>query len=124
MSYEQLLYEVSDGVATVTLNRPEQRNALSDVMLGELVDAFGRVRDDDEVRAVVLTGAGEKAFMAGGDIAGLGSRQGLAHYQEFATLVHRVEELADVDASGSRRCARRTGTCSPAGWAWRSPATC
>lgn len=70
MAYEQLLYEVSDGVATVTLNRPEQRNALSGQMLEELVDAFGRVRDDDAVRAVVLTGAGEKAFCAGADLGG------------------------------------------------------
>ena len=70
MDYEQLLYEVADGVATVTLNRPEQRNALSNQMLGELVDAMERVRDDDEVRAVVLTGAGEKVFCAGADLGG------------------------------------------------------
>ncbi len=68
--YEQLLYEVSDGVATVTLNRPEQRNALSGQMLGELVDAVERVRDEDEVRAMVLTGAGEKVFCAGADLGG------------------------------------------------------
>ena len=70
MAYEQLLYDVSDGVATVTLNRPEQRNALSTLMLSELVDAMERVRDDDDVRAVVLTGAGEKAFCAGADLGG------------------------------------------------------
>jgi len=70
MAYEQLLYEVSDGVATVTLNRPEQRNALSGRMLEELVDAMRRVRDDVAVRAVVLTGAGEKAFCAGADLGG------------------------------------------------------
>lgn len=70
MDYEQLLYEVSGGVATVTLNRPEQRNALSGTMLAELVDAMERVRDDDEVRAVVLTGAGEKVFCAGADLGG------------------------------------------------------
>ena len=63
--YEQLLYDVSDGVATVTLNRPDQRNALSGELLAELVDAILRVRDDDEVRAVVLTGAGDKVFCAG-----------------------------------------------------------
>lgn len=68
MAYEQLLYDVSGGVATVTLNRPEQRNALSGQMLEELVDAMRRVRDDDDVRAVVLTGAGA-AFSAGGDLA-------------------------------------------------------
>jgi enoyl-CoA hydratase len=70
MEYEQILYEVSGGVATVTLNRPEQRNALSGQMLAELVDAMERVRDDDDVRAVVLTGAGEKAFCAGADLGG------------------------------------------------------
>ena len=70
MDYEQLLYEVSGGVATVPLNRPEQRNALSGVMLGELVDAMERVRDDDDVRAVVLRGAGEKVFCAGADLGG------------------------------------------------------
>lgn len=70
MDYEQVLYEVADGVATVTLNRPEQRNALSGQMLTELVDAIGRAKVDDEVRAVVLTGAGEKAFCAGADLGG------------------------------------------------------
>ena len=70
MDYEQLLFEVSGGVATVTLNRPEQRNALSNRMLSELVDAMERVRGDDDVRAVVLTGAGEKVFCAGADLGG------------------------------------------------------
>jgi enoyl-CoA hydratase len=68
--YEQLLFDVRDGVATVTLNRPEQRNALSNQMLTELVDAMERVRTDDEIRAVVLTGAGEKVFCAGADLGG------------------------------------------------------
>jgi enoyl-CoA hydratase len=68
--YEQLLYEVNDGVATLTLNRPEQRNALSSQLLTELVDAVKRVRDDDEVRAMVLTGSGDKVFCAGADLGG------------------------------------------------------
>jgi enoyl-CoA hydratase len=66
--YEQLLYDISDGVATVTLNRPEQRNALSGQMLGELVDALLRVREDEDARALVLTGAGDKVFCAGADL--------------------------------------------------------
>lgn len=70
MDYEQVLYEVADGVATVTLNRPEQRNALSGQMLTELVDAMKTAKADDEVRAVVLTGAGDKAFCAGADLGG------------------------------------------------------
>jgi enoyl-CoA hydratase len=68
--YKQLLYHVSDGVATVTLNRPERRNALSPELLAELVDATHAARDDDSVRAVVLTGAGEKVFCAGADLGG------------------------------------------------------
>jgi enoyl-CoA hydratase len=67
---EELLYDVEDGVATVTLNRPDQRNALNGELLAALVDAMKRVRDDDEVRAVVLTGAGEKVFCAGADLGG------------------------------------------------------
>lgn len=73
MGYEQLLYEVSDGVARVTLNDPEKRNRLSTVMLGELVEALGRARDDSEVRAVVLTGAGDRVFSAGADLGGFGA---------------------------------------------------
>ena len=67
---EEILYDVKDGVATVTLNRPDQRNALNGQLLAALVDAMKRVRDDDEVRAVVLTGAGEKVFCAGADLGG------------------------------------------------------
>ncbi|MGZ5332622.1 MAG: enoyl-CoA hydratase/isomerase family protein [Solirubrobacterales bacterium] len=67
---EQLLYGVKGGVATVTLNRPEQRNALSGQLLSELVESMKRARDDDEVKAVVLTGAGDKVFCAGADLGG------------------------------------------------------
>ncbi|MGZ5325353.1 MAG: enoyl-CoA hydratase/isomerase family protein [Solirubrobacterales bacterium] len=67
---KQLLYGVKGGVATVTLNRPEQRNALSGQLLSELVESMKRARDDDEVKAVVLTGAGDKVFCAGADLGG------------------------------------------------------
>ena len=63
--------EVAAGVARITLNRPGYRNALSAEVIGGLLAAFGRVRADDEVRAVVLTGAGEKVFCAGGDLGDL-----------------------------------------------------
>jgi enoyl-CoA hydratase len=68
-----LLYDVSDGVATLTLNRPEQRNALNGEVLSELVEAVKRARDDGAVRCVVLTGAGEKVFCAGADLGGFAS---------------------------------------------------
>jgi len=68
-SFEKVAYEVVDGVATVTLNDPDKRNMLSGQMLAELVAAMVRAREDDEVRAIVLTGAG-KAFCAGADLGG------------------------------------------------------
>ena len=68
-SFEKVAYEVADGVATVTLNDPDKRNVLSGQMLAELVAAMVRAREDDEVRAIVLTGAG-KAFCAGADLGG------------------------------------------------------
>ncbi|GAA2638588.1 enoyl-CoA hydratase-related protein [Actinomadura fulvescens] len=73
--YEAILYEVADRVATITLNRPEARNALSDQMIEELLDAFGRAGVDDGVRVIVLTGAGDRAFCAGADLGGLGAQQ-------------------------------------------------
>jgi enoyl-CoA hydratase/carnithine racemase len=59
-----------DGVATITLNRPEQRNPLGPQMLRDLTTAFAAAREDAGVRAVVLTGAGDRAFCAGADLAG------------------------------------------------------
>ena len=66
----QVLYEVADGVATVTLDNPDKRNMLSAQMLADLVEAMKRAKADAEVRAVVLTGAGDKAFCAGADLGG------------------------------------------------------
>ena len=61
--FEKVAYEVAGGVATVTLNDPEKRNMLSGQMLTELVAAMKLARDDEEVRAVVLTGAGDKVVL-------------------------------------------------------------
>jgi len=69
MPYECLLYDVVDGVATITLNRPEQLNTVTERMREELVDAFDRVDTDPDVLAVVVTGSG-KAFCAGADVSG------------------------------------------------------
>ena len=66
---EAVLVDVRDRVATVTLNRPEQRNPLSGTMLRDLRTAFGWCRDERDVRVVVLTGAGDRAFCAGADLA-------------------------------------------------------
>lgn len=72
MSYEQILYEVRDRIATVTLNRPQALNAWTDVMAEEVWQAMHAAERDDEVRVIVLTGAG-RAFCAGGDITGFKS---------------------------------------------------
>jgi len=68
MTYEAIRYELGDGVATITLNRPEVHNAMNDLMRRELKRCFESVADDDDVRVVVVTGAGAKAFSAGADI--------------------------------------------------------
>jgi enoyl-CoA hydratase/carnithine racemase len=70
-AYETLSYSVAGaGVATIALDQPETRNALSNELLGELVDALERARDDDEVRVVVLASTHEKVFSSGANLAG------------------------------------------------------
>jgi len=66
-AYEHILFEVSDGIATITLNRPDKMNAYIPEMGSEIVDAFRRVREDDAARVVILTGAG-RGFCAGVDL--------------------------------------------------------
>lgn len=66
--YTQILYDVADNVATITINRPEKMNAFTGTMLREMIDAFDQIDADDDVRAVVVTGAGERAFCAGADL--------------------------------------------------------
>ncbi len=107
MAYEQLLYDVSGGVATVTLDRPEARNALSTQMLGELVDAMERARDDDDVRAVVLTGSGDKVFCAGADLGGFAADAPLVEkhfssdrFLEFFRLMPRLGKPSLCAANG------------------------
>jgi enoyl-CoA hydratase/carnithine racemase len=70
--YETLLYDVRDGVLTITLNRPDRLNAFNNLMANELIDAFDRSDADDEVRAVIVTGAG-RGFCAGADLAAGGA---------------------------------------------------
>lgn len=91
--------ERRDAVAILTIDRPKVLNALDIPTLLELEAAFTALDTDASVRAIIVTGAGEKAFVAGGDIADLDRRQGLAHYQEFAEVIHRVFrriELSDT----------------------------
>jgi len=68
MNYSHVLYETAAGVARITINRPEVLNAFGPLTMQELTDAYARVGEDDTVGVVVLTGAGERAFSAGGDV--------------------------------------------------------
>jgi len=72
VAYQQILYDVRDRIATITLNRPEQLNAWTDVMADEVYQAMHAAGADEDVRVIVLTGAG-RAFCAGGDITGFKS---------------------------------------------------
>jgi enoyl-CoA hydratase/carnithine racemase len=72
MEYTQILFEVDAGVATITLNRPDKLNAFTTRMMHELIDAFDRADADDEIRAVIVTGAG-RAFCAGADLSAGGA---------------------------------------------------
>jgi enoyl-CoA hydratase len=83
--YETILYDVrADGVATVTLNQPEKRNALSNQLLGELIEAFESARDDEGVRCVVLTSSHDRVFSAGASLDQFAADVPLVH-KHFGT---------------------------------------
>src|SRR4051794_34676169 len=98
MGYETLRYAVAEsGVATITLDQPETRNALSDALLDDLIAAFEAARDDGAVRCVVLTSSHEKVFSSGGDLAGFAAQQPLVHKYwgtaRFPRLFRLIGEL-------------------------------
>jgi len=97
MAPSTLRYEVSGGVATITLDQPDTRNALSDELLDELIGAFEAARDDDAVRCVVLTSSHEKVFSSGGNLAGFAADVPLAHKHaaiaRFPRLFRLIGEL-------------------------------
>lgn len=82
MAYEQILYEVADGIATVTLNRPERLNAWTDVIAAEVYTAMHEAEADKNVRVIILTGAG-KGFCAGGDVGGFEGKPPQHHLQKL-----------------------------------------
>lgn len=88
MSYETLLYEIRSGIAYVTVNRPQKLNALNSKAVHELTDCFREIHRSDDAHGVILTGAGEKAFVAGADI----------------------NEMADLTPTGAREMALKGQT--------------
>jgi enoyl-CoA hydratase/carnithine racemase len=98
LAYETLLYDVAaGGVATITLNQPETRNALSNEVLGELIAAFQAARDDDAVRSVVLTSSHDRVFSSGANLGGFAGDVPLVHKhfgsQRFVELFRLIGEL-------------------------------
>lgn len=107
MSEEPVLYGLADGVATITLNEPSTRNALSPAVLDGLISAFERARDDDDVRAVVLASSHDTVFSSGANLGGFAADAPLVHRhfgsERFVTLFELIGELGKptlVAASG------------------------
>ena len=91
MTYETLLYEKADGIATVTINRPDSLNALNNQVYTDLYEIFGEIEKDEEVRVIILTGAGERAFVAGSDITEMASKSSL----EIVPFVEIARQASD-----------------------------
>lgn len=94
--YQHLLVEVKDGIALVTLNRPEAFNATDNRMHWELTQIWPDIDSDPEVRIAVVTGAGDRAFSAGGDLSDLEARNDLPAEERFEAISGLVKEARDV----------------------------
>jgi 2-(1,2-epoxy-1,2-dihydrophenyl)acetyl-CoA isomerase len=95
--YQHLLYEINDGICTITLNRPEVYNALSPALIQEITQAFTQAGEDSKVRVVVLTGSGDKAFSSGADLKnGLGGATSLGESlrKNYNPMILSIRDLA------------------------------
>jgi enoyl-CoA hydratase len=94
MAYETLLYEKRDSIGYVTINRPDKLNALNRQVMDELDDCFRAIQNDEEVSEVILTGAGEKAFVAGADVQELATLAPLEG-RDFSRRGQRIFDLIE-----------------------------
>jgi enoyl-CoA hydratase len=107
MPYSHILFQVEEsGIAVLTVNRPGKLNALSAAVIGELAEAFARVAGDPAIRAVVVTGAGEKAFVAGADIGELAA---LSPYEARAFSLRGQAVFRQLETCGKPSVAAVNG---------------
>ena len=97
MTFERILYKIEDGVAAITMNRPEKRNAIDSLLVQELKAVLTAARGDATVKVVTLTGAG-KDFCSGADLAGLGQVRD-------AGVMANMEDARAHGGTVSSRCA-------------------
>src|SRR6184192_4337311 len=92
MNFQNIKFDKHDQIATITINRPEKLNALNMAVMGELRETFTAIKDDPEVRVALLTGAGEKAFVAGADIGELNKNNPV----EAKVYTHKGQAVLDL----------------------------
>jgi enoyl-CoA hydratase len=95
MAYTTLLFDLTDGIATVTVNRPDKLNALNATVIAELDEVAARIEREAGIRGVILTGAGPKAFVAGadiGEVGGQGATDGQARARAGQRMMRRLEQ--------------------------------
>lgn len=102
-TFETLLYDVEDGIATITLNRPERMNAFTARMMKDLIEVFDVTDADDDVKVVIVTGAG-RAFCAGADLGGGGATFDRTSPQ---ALEREEGKVGDIYRDGGGRCTLR-----------------
>jgi enoyl-CoA hydratase/carnithine racemase len=106
IKYENILYKVAEGIATLTLNQPEKRNRLSIQTLSEIINALETAKDDDEVKVIIITGAGDKAFCAGADIrefignSNLDNRKQYEFYAKLCTVFNTLGKPSIASVRG------------------------
>ncbi|MDO9565821.1 MAG: enoyl-CoA hydratase-related protein [Candidatus Desulfaltia sp.] len=96
MEYKNIVFEVKDGIAIITFNRPEVLNALNDNLLNELSHALDKIAENKDIRVLIITGAGEKSFVAGADIKEIATFDALdakSFAQTGQSTINRFQEL-------------------------------
>lgn len=97
MTYENIIFQVEEGIATIIFNRPKALNALNDALLDELSMALDKIASDEAIRVLILTGAGEKSFVAGADITELARfnpLQGKQFSSKGQLIISKLQDLA------------------------------